>query len=648
MKTNQNQNCRTRMILSGLFVLLMVLFFGANNPIQASQVGDDCGDEPVDVCIMLDRTGSVSDTERQAEEDAAKALVDLILNVNANPNTRVAVGAFGSSAADNPAVLIQALSSDATDLKNDITNAMANASAFESGGACGNRGTNIITAVQVCRNELGNGLNTTQAFILVSDGDGNQPREEVMGVCQPSIANLRAAITAEANAAKNTDGIEIFSIAFDAATGGTQSGNFSSDPSNRAFLAGLASQPSDDDSIGAVDAGEQTAENGDMDHFFIAPMADSLEGIFEAIVGDLSCVDEDDDPCSTLICGQEDTCESVPTNQGQPCDDDDLCTPSSTCNEGSCEGTPITCNPSDQCHDAGVCNPDTGLCSDPPKQDGSSCNDNNPCTTPDTCQGGGCGGIPVVCAPPAQCFQPGICDVSDGICDYAPSSAGTSCGDPTSCNGNEICNGAGVCNPGTPVNCDPVNPCKSGECQEPGGTCAETNLPNGTPCGPDESLCFEVPVCSGGECQPAVPVNCNDDNACTTDSCNEEVGCTHTPIDCDDGDACTNDSCNPVNGCQTSDVNCNDNNTCTDDLCNSDTGCANVDNGTCDGDGDGDGGGGPLVPSVPIGVTGIFEGSGTPGCSINGLNGTPLSSVLGILALLLPGLLRMALGKVRR
>jgi hypothetical protein len=48
-----------------------------------------------------------------------------------------------------------------------------------------------------------------------------------------------------------------------------------------------------------------------------------------------------------------------------------------------------------------------------------------------------------------------------------------------------------------------------------------------------------------------VPVNCDDQDACTLDACDPAVGaCTHGPVSCDDNDACTADSCDPVAGCR--------------------------------------------------------------------------------------------------
>src|SRR5262249_29294707 len=44
------------------------------------------------------------------------------------------------------------------------------------------------------------------------------------------------------------------------------------------------------------------------------------------------------------------------------------------------------------------------------------------------------------------------------------------------------------------------------------------------------------------------PVNCDDGDACTIDSCDPQAGCTHVPRDCDDGEPCTADSCDPLTG----------------------------------------------------------------------------------------------------
>ena len=76
----------------------------------------------------------------------------------------------------------------------------------------------------------------------------------------------------------------------------------------------------------------------------------------------------------------------------------------------------MTCTAQDQCHTAGTCDPATGICSNPNKADGTTCNDGNACTTADTCQAGTCTGTPVTCTAQDQCHAAGTCDPATGVC----------------------------------------------------------------------------------------------------------------------------------------------------------------------------------------------------------------------------------------
>lgn len=89
-------------------------------------------------------------------------------------------------------------------------------------------------------------------------------------------------------------------------------------------------------------------------------------------------------------------CDAVQVANGTTCDDSNKCTQKDTCSAGLCVGSnPKTCVASDQCHDAGVCDKVTGICSDPPKPSGTACNDNDKCTSPDKCDANGkCQGTP--------------------------------------------------------------------------------------------------------------------------------------------------------------------------------------------------------------------------------------------------------------
>lgn len=55
-----------------------------------------------------------------------------------------------------------------------------------------------------------------------------------------------------------------------------------------------------------------------------------------------------------------------------------------------CECVNVVCTPLDTCHDAGICETATGLCSNPVRIDGIACDDGNACTLGDACSGGTC------------------------------------------------------------------------------------------------------------------------------------------------------------------------------------------------------------------------------------------------------------------
>ena len=80
-----------------------------------------------------------------------------------------------------------------------------------------------------------------------------------------------------------------------------------------------------------------------------------------------------------------------PPLDGASCDDGDGCTQTDTCQDGLCSGAnPLVCTPLDPCHDAGLCDSGTGLCSDPAKPDGTLCDDGDPATPGGVCHAGAC------------------------------------------------------------------------------------------------------------------------------------------------------------------------------------------------------------------------------------------------------------------
>ena len=82
------------------------------------------------------------------------------------------------------------------------------------------------------------------------------------------------------------------------------------------------------------------------------------------------------------------------------------------------------------------------------------------------------------------------------------------------------------------------------------------------------------PSCT--QASPCAGLTCNDNVACTTDTCSGATGCVYTPQNtlCADGDACTADTCSATTGCAfTAIAPCNDSNPCTTDSCDPASGC---------------------------------------------------------------------------
>jgi len=188
--------------------------------------------------------------------------------------------------------------------------------------------------------------------------------------------------------------------------------------------------------------------------------------------------------------------ESVPKPNGVACNDGNPCTKTDTCQAGVCNGSnPVVCAPLDDCHDAGLCNPGTGLCTNPARPDGSSCNDGNACTQSDSCQQGYCTGTnPIACAPLDQCHVAGTCDPATGQCSNPAANEGTSCDDNNACTQNDSCEN-GECSGTNAVTCSALDECHEvGTCNPATGQCDNPAKPDGATCA--------AGVCTAGTCGP--------------------------------------------------------------------------------------------------------------------------------------------------
>ncbi|NUN12743.1 MAG: hypothetical protein HUU55_03820 [Myxococcales bacterium] len=75
-----------------------------------------------------------------------------------------------------------------------------------------------------------------------------------------------------------------------------------------------------------------------------------------------------------------------------------------------------------------------------------------------------------------------------------------------------------------PVNCNDNNFCTNDSCA-PGVGCKHTQ--NTSACD-DANPCTQGDVCLGGKCKSGTPTNCDDGNPCTADSCGVTMGCVST------------------------------------------------------------------------------------------------------------------------
>lgn len=132
--------------------------------------------------------------------------------------------------------------------------------------------------------------------------------------------------------------------------------------------------------------------------------------------------------------------------------------------------------------------------------------------------------------------------------------------------------------PCVPVDCDDGNVCTSDSCGA--GICK--NSANTAACD-DKNLCTFGDICNNAVCSPGLLTQCNDGDACTTDSCIDEKGCVYITNAngsiCAAGDKCTAPSACTKGICTAGkSTNCDDGNSCTDDSCDGLNGCAHLNN----------------------------------------------------------------------
>ena len=321
---------------------------------------------------------------------------------------------------------------------------------------------------------------------------------------------------------------------------------------------------------------------------------------------------DDANPCTLDKCTGDQGCVNAILDSGT-CDDNDPCTVADHCVQGTCLGDPVQCEDENPCTD-NVCTA-TGGCDFPPNS--GACNDDNPCTLADTCSQGQCTGtlmpcdclanddcapledgnlcngtlicdtttLPYQCVvdeqtliqcpdpegPHAFCLQ-SWCQPETGECQEIPHHEGFLCNDSDACTVNSQCT-QGECTASQPVNCNDGNLCTDDSC-DPEAGCSHT--PNQVPCN-DADVCSTQDTCLEGQCQGGPALDCDDSNACNgQESCDSQAGCQPGgPLVCDDKNLCNGvETCDSQQGCLPgTPINCEDDNPCTSDSCQPETGC---------------------------------------------------------------------------
>lgn len=106
----------------------------------------------------------------------------------------------------------------------------------------------------------------------------------------------------------------------------------------------------------------------------------------------------------------------------------------------------------------------------------------------------------------------------------------------------------------------------------------------------DGDACDGVETCVDGECVPGAAPECADADPCSDDGCDPVEGCVFVDntLPCDDGDACTIDDVCGAGVCGGAAIGCQpDDDVCTADVCDADLGCVHDPiAGCCDEDAD--------------------------------------------------------------
>ncbi|MFW5921179.1 MAG: putative metal-binding motif-containing protein, partial [Polyangiales bacterium] len=272
---------------------------------------------------------------------------------------------------------------------------------------------------------------------------------------------------------------------------------------------------------------------------------------------------------------------------GAECTSDEDCDDGVECTVDQCVAGACTNTPDDSvCEDGESCDATMGCPLRSCSVD-SDCDDGEPCNGAEVCPDGRCrrGALP---AERCNGMDDDCDELVDEDFDCVQGETGLECTTACDSTGTQRCD----------VDCSLT------ACEPPFETCNDEDddcdgvVDEGFACMSctDDGDCDDGNPCNGtercnerGECEPGTPPTCDDGVRCTVDTCDPDVGCTHTPEDgfCDDGNFCNGEETCSATGCQPGiPPECDDGDDCTDDSC-AGTAPGMCTHTTADADGDG-------------------------------------------------------------
>jgi hypothetical protein len=203
------------------------------------------------------------------------------------------------------------------------------------------------------------------------------------------------------------------------------------------------------------------------------------------------------------------------------------------------------------------------------------------------------------CPPNNACFNytcssdgPGSCDVTPVVCPVSsdvctksscgtngcvfvaktPAELGNTCDDSNDCTIDSCVSGTGCMH--VNITCSTSDKCLKPTCNPVGGcSTVQKNVSEVASICDDQSACT-VDTCSNNQCVFTFNVSCPASDLCTSFVCNATTGsCDRVVTNCNDSSLCTDDSCDPFSGCIFSPITCADSKQCTRKECDQISGC---------------------------------------------------------------------------